>query len=262
MQASSEIFDLRGKVAVVTGASTGLGKRFARVLAQHGASVALAARRVDALEALAKEIFDAGGTAAAVPLDVCDEQSIQTAIAVVEKSLGAIDILVNNSGVAIDKPALEQTAQDWDTVMNVNLRGVFLMASAVAIAMRDHKDQTRRGGSIINIASILGLRQASHVLPYAVSKAGVIQLTKSLALEVARHDIRVNAIAPGYIETDINREFFSTDTGKAMIKRIPQRHLGKDSDLDGALLLLASSASNFMTGSVVTVDGGHLVSSL
>jgi NAD(P)-dependent dehydrogenase (short-subunit alcohol dehydrogenase family) len=250
--------ELHGKTALVTGASSGLGRRFASVLAAHGATVAVAARRIDALEALVAEIGAAGGKAFATKLDVSDEQSVNECVAAVEAALGPIDILVNNSGIGIAKPALEQTSADWDAVMNVNLRGVFLMASAVARGMR----KAGRGGSIINIASILGERQSGAVLPYAVSKAGVIQLTKSFALELARFDIRVNAIAPGYIETDINREFFKTDGGAALIKRIPQRRIGTESDLDGALLLLASDASSFMTGSVITVDGGHLVNSL
>jgi NAD(P)-dependent dehydrogenase (short-subunit alcohol dehydrogenase family) len=249
---------LQGKVALVTGASSGLGRRFAKVLAQHGAAVAVAARRVDALDVLVQEIAAGGGKAFATRLDVSEEQSINDCVASVERALGGIDILVNNSGVSIVKPALEQTAADWDAVLNVNLRGVFLMANAVARGMRDRAS----GGSIINIASILGERQTGAVLPYAVSKAGVIQHTKSLALEVARYNIRVNAIAPGYIETEINRDFFQTNAGAALIKRIPQRRIGKESDLDGALLLLASDASSFMTGSVIPVDGGHLVSPL
>jgi NAD(P)-dependent dehydrogenase (short-subunit alcohol dehydrogenase family) len=253
-----QLHDLTGKVALVTGASSGLGRRFATVLAQQGASVGIAARRTDALDALVREINASGGKAFAAKLDVRDEQSVVDAVAAVEKALGPVDILVNNSGTSITKPVLEQTAADWDAVVNVNLRGVFLMANQVARRMRDQGT----GGSIINIASILGERQTGYVLPYAVSKAGVIQLTKSLALEVARYNIRVNAIAPGYIATEINNEFFTTDAGAAMIKRIPQRRIGNDRDLDGALLLLASSASGFMTGSVITVDGGHLVSAL
>jgi NAD(P)-dependent dehydrogenase (short-subunit alcohol dehydrogenase family) len=253
-----QLHDLTGKVALVTGASSGLGRRFATVLAQCGAAVGIAARRTDALDALVKDITSKGGKAFATQLDVCEEQSVNAAVAAIEKALGPIEILVNNSGTSITKPALEQSAGDWDAVINVNLRGVFLMANEVARRMRD----TKKGGSIINIASILGKRQTGFVLPYAVSKAGVIQLTKSLALEVARYNIRVNAIAPGYIATDINNEFFTTEAGAAMIKRIPQRRIGSDSDLDGALLLLASNSSQFMTGSVITVDGGHLVSAL
>ncbi len=253
-----QLHDLTDKVALVTGASSGLGRRFAIALAQQGAAVGICARRTEALETLAKEINASGGKAFATKLDVTDEQSVAAAVTAVEEALGSVDILVNNSGIGITKPALEQTSADWDAVINVNLRGVFLMANEVARRMRDSK----RGGNIINIASILGERQTGFVLPYAVSKAGVIQLTKSLALEVARYNIRVNAIAPGYIATDINQEFFTTDAGAAMIKRIPQRRIGSDRDLDGALLLLASAASQFMTGSVIAVDGGHLVSAL
>ena len=249
---------LQNRIVLVTGASSGLGRHFALTLAAEGARVAVAARRLGALQKLVEEIKSTGGDAFATRLDVTDEASIKQAVADCEDNFGPIDVLVNNSGVSNSKPALEQTAADWDAVVDTNLRGVFLMAAEVARAMR----AGNRGGSIINIASILSFRQVGHVLPYAVSKAGVVQLTKSLALELARYDIRVNAIAPGYIETDINREFFSSDAGKAMIKRIPQRRLGQAQDLDGALLLLASDASAFMTGSVVTVDGGHLLSAL
>jgi NAD(P)-dependent dehydrogenase (short-subunit alcohol dehydrogenase family) len=175
-----------------------------------------------------------------------------------EALLPRVDILVNNAGVVREAPALDQTEADWDVVMNTNLRGMFLLARAVARAMRDRS----KGGSIINIASILGLRQASNVLPYAVSKAGVIQLTKELGLELARFGIRVNALAPGYLETELNSSFWGSDAGKAMLRRVPQRRLGKLEDLDGPLLLLASDASAYMTGSVITVDGGHLVSTL
>jgi NAD(P)-dependent dehydrogenase (short-subunit alcohol dehydrogenase family) len=189
---------------------------------------------------------------------VTDEGSVRKAVVAAENALGPIDILINNSGISIAKPALEQSAADWDTVMSVNLCGAFLVTKEVALRMR----QAQRGGSIINIASILATRQIGSVLPYAVSKAGLVQLTKSFALELARYRIRVNAIAPGYIETDLNRDFFATDAGLAVIKRIPQRRIGRESDLDGALLMLASNASEFMTGSVVTVDGGHLVSAL
>jgi NAD(P)-dependent dehydrogenase (short-subunit alcohol dehydrogenase family) len=227
-------------------------------LARSGAKVGIAARRVDSLKALAAEIEAEGGVAHATRLDVSDERSVIDAVRDVEEHLGPIGILVNNAGTSIEKPALDQSAKDWDDVVNVNLRGVFLMAREAARRMREHK----QGGSIINIASILAKRQIATTLPYAVSKAGVVQLTKSLALEVARYNIRVNAIAPGYFETEINSGFFATDAGAAMIKRIPQRRIGREGELDGALLLLASSASSFMTGSIVTVDGGHLVNSL
>jgi len=254
----SSLHALQGKVAFVTGASSGLGRHFARVLAAAGAKVGLAARRVDVLDALARELADAGHVAATARLDVTDGASVATAIAAIETALGPIDILVNNSGVSIAKPLLDQTEQDWDDVVDVNLKGAFLVATAVARRMRDHA----QGGSIVNIESILSFRQSGLIAPYAASKAGLTQLTRSMAMELARFRIRVNGIAPGYFATDINREFFETDAGVALIKRIPQRRLGALEDLDGPLLLLASDASRYMTGATLVVDGGHLCSSL
>ena len=249
---------LSGKVALVTGASSGLGRHFARVLAQAGAQVGLAARRTDALVALADEISGEGGEAAVVRLDVTDSQSISAAVAATASALGPIDILVNNSGTSVAKGVLEQTERDWDDVVDVNLKGAFLMATEVARHMRDRG----QGGSIINIESILSFRQAGHVAPYAASKAGLTQITRTMALELARYDIRVNGIAPGYFATEINAGFFETEPGRALIRRIPQRRVGQYEDLDGPLLLLASDASRYMTGSTLVVDGGHLCSSL
>lgn len=246
-------FDLEGRTALVTGASAGLGAHFARTLAAAGAKVVLAARRADALAALVDELSSAGFQAEAMTLDVANPSAIADAA----DRLQSADILVNNAGIVRDKGALDQSAEDWDAVLDTNLKGAFLLAQAVARGMK-----ARGGGSIINVASILGLRQAGGVLPYAVSKAGVIQMTKSLALEWARFGIRVNAIAPGYIDTDLNGAFWESDAGKAMIKRIPQRRLGNLEDLDGPLMLLASDAGAYMTGSVLVVDGGHLVSTL
>lgn len=255
----TDIFaDLKGKTALITGASGGLGKHFAAVLAAHGAKVALAARRKAQLEEVARELGGNGGTLVPVELDVTDAKSVEAAIEATTRALGPIDILINNSGVSSNGPVLEQTEADWDRVLDTNLKGAFLMSTTVARQLTAAK----RPGSIINIASVLGFRQASHVTPYAASKAALIQLTKQLALELARYQIRVNAIAPGYVITDINRDFFATETGAQMIKRIPQRRLGTFEDLTGPLLLLASDASKYMTGTVLVVDGGHLVNTL
>ena len=247
-------FGVEGKTALVTGASAGLGVHFARTLAAAGARVIVAARRADALAALVADLTAAGHSAEALTLDVSSSASIVAAAEVI----GGVDILVNNAGVVRDKPALNQTEEDWDAVVDTDLKGVFLMSKAAAEGMKARGT----GGSIINIASILGLRQAGNVVPYAVSKAGVIQLTKALALEWARFGIRVNAIAPGYIGTDLNGDFWDSDAGKALLKRIPQRRLGALEDLEGPLLLLASEAGAYMTGSVIVADGGHLVSTL
>lgn len=237
----------------MTGASGGLGLHFAKLLARHGVEVTLAARRQSALDQACGEIAAAGGTAQNILLDVGDATSITDALAGRH-----FDILVNNAGVSGAGPAADLSEADWDAVLDTNLKGVFLVAQAVARGMRE----AGRGGAIVNIASILGHRVAGGVSAYAASKAGVIQLTKALALEWARDGIRVNALCPGYIETDINRDFFATEAGLNLIKRIPQRRLGKPEELDGALLLLASTAGSYITGATIEVDGGHLVSSL
>jgi NAD(P)-dependent dehydrogenase (short-subunit alcohol dehydrogenase family) len=250
--------DLSGKVALVTGASSGLGRHFAGVLARYGVKVGIAARRVDALEETARLVAQAGGTAAVAALDVTKSDSVKNALSAIEAKLGPIDIVVNNSGMSVSKPVLEQTESDWDAVLDVNLKGAFLVATEAARHMRD----AQRPGSIINIESILSFRQAGSIAPYAASKAGLTQLTRSLALELARFRVRVNGIAPGYFATDINREFFDTEPGRALIKRVPQRRLGQLEDLDGPLLLLASDASRYMTGATLVVDGGHLCSTL
>jgi NAD(P)-dependent dehydrogenase (short-subunit alcohol dehydrogenase family) len=255
---STHTFSVAGKVALITGASSGFGKHFAMVLAREGAKVGLAARRLDALESVAREIRGAGGVAATVKLDVADIASIAPAVAAVERELGRIDVLVNNSGTSVVKPLLEQTEQDWDAVVDVNLKGAFFVAGEVARRMRDDG----RGGSIVNIESILSFRQTGHIPGYVASKAGLTQLTKTMALELARYNIRVNGIAPGYFSTDINRDYLASEAGAAMIKRIPQRRAGNIEDLEGPLLLLASDASRYMTGTTLVVDGGHLVSSL
>ena len=253
----SNLFDLTGKTALVTGASGVLGAHFARVLATAGAAVALAARRTDRLESLAEEITSAGGKAFAVSIDVTDAASVEAAFANTAAALGPVDILINNSGIAQTAPALSLSDDDWTSVVDVNLNGAFRCAQAAARQMKPNG-----GGVIVNIASILSFRVTAQVPAYAATKAGLVQMTHALALEWARDGIRVNALAPGYIATDINSDFFASPAGEAMIKRIPQRRLGQPSDLDGPLLLLASEASAYMTGSVITADGGHLHSTL
>jgi 3-oxoacyl-[acyl-carrier protein] reductase len=251
----SELFDLSGRTALVTGASQGLGRRFAIVLAEHGAAVGLAARQLEKLIELEHEIASDGGRVASVALDVTDLASIERALASVEGVLGPIDVLINNAGVAVSKGVLEQTEADWDKVVDTNLKGAFFVAQAVARRMVE-----RGGGTIVNVASVLALDVVGHLAPYAASKGGLWQLTRTMALELARHDIRVNALAPGYIVTEINREFLENGAaGERLKKRIPQRRFGTTEDLDGALLLLASDASRYMTGSIIVLDGGLML---
>ena len=250
----SDLFDLSGRVALVTGASQGLGRRFAEVLAAHGAAVGLAARQIDKLEDLRTELHEAGHRAASVTLDVTDHGAIETAIDTIEAALGPIDILVNNAGVAVAKGVLEQTEADWDRVLDVNLKGAFFTAQSVARRMAP-----RGGGTIVNIASLIAFKVVGHLVAYAASKSGLAQVTKAMALELARHGIRVNALAPGYIETEINRDFLASEAGERLRKQIPQRRFGRPEDLDGALLLLASDASRYMTGSIIVIDGGLLL---
>lgn len=250
--------DLTGKTALVTGASSGLGRHFAGVLAKAGARVALAARRIDALAETRAAIEAAGGSAVVVAMDVTNPASVTAAVGEAWDALGRIDILVNNAGVTATRPFLDMSEEEWDRVVDTNLTGCARVARAVAQRMRD--DQ--QGGAIVNIASILGMRVAGQVSSYIAAKGGLVQLTKAMALELARYNIRVNALCPGYVETELNADFFASDAGKALVKRIPQRRLGRLADLDGPLLLLASDAGAYMTGSVLAVDGGHLVSSL
>lgn len=250
--------DLNGKVALVTGAFGGLGRHFAETLARAGCHVALAGRRVGEGEAVLAALRATGGTGCVVPLDVRDPTSIESAFAEAKRTLGDVRIVINSAGIATTSPALAVTEDDWQRVIDTNLNGAWRVAQCAARMMRD----AGTGGSIVNIASILGLRVAQQVPAYTAAKAGLIHLSRSLALEWARHGIRVNALAPGYFETDINRDFFETESGQALIRRIPQRKLGQARQLDGALLLLASDASDYMTGTVLPVDGGHMVSTL
>jgi NAD(P)-dependent dehydrogenase (short-subunit alcohol dehydrogenase family) len=251
----SELFDVSKEIVLITGASQGLGRRFARVLSAHGAAVALAARQTGKLKSLEEEITAKGGRAVAVAMDVTDAASITSAIDAAEAALGPVTVLINNAGIAIEKVAIDQTEEDWDAVIGANLKGAYFAATEIARRLIARNQE----GNIVNIASVLGFGVMKFLSPYTISKAGIIQATKALALELAGSGIRVNALAPGYIDTEMNHEFWATPAGEKLTKRIPQRRVGSESDLDGAILLLASGASRYMTGSVVTVDGGFLL---
>ncbi len=255
---SSDIFRLDDKLALVTGASSGLGWHFAHLLARSGARVAIAARRADRLNQLVSGIVAKGGQAFAVDLDVTSANSVSNAFDHIIATAGVPDVIVNNAGVTVTKPLLEQTETDWDHVLNTNLKGCWLVGTEAARRMV----AANKGGCIINVASIAGERVAAGVAPYAISKAGLVQTTKAMALELARNNIRVNALLPGYIITDLNRAFLESDAGERLRARIPSRRFSELSDLDGPLLLLASDAGRAMSGSTLVVDGGHLVSSL
>ncbi len=248
-------FSLRGKTALVTGASSGLGRHFARVLAEAGAKVAVAARRLERLQQLASDIRAQGGGAAAVELDVTDRASIVSAFDAAEAELGPVSVLVNNAGVPAGSYFLNMSDSEWRGVMEVNLDGVFRVGQEAARRMSARAS----GGSIINIASISAFAVLKAVAPYSASKAAVVSLTKSMALELARDNIRVNALAPGYFSTELNDAFLASDAGKRLLSRVPMARAGRLDELDGALLLLASDAGAFMTGSVITIDGGHLL---
>lgn len=252
---ASGLFDLAGRTALVTGASSGLGWRFAEVLAANGANVVLAARRVERLEELKARIEDAGGKAAAVALDVTDQDAIPAAFDAAEQAFGPVDVLVNNAGVAVEAMLLDMTAQQWRKVLDTDLDGVFFVGQEAARRM-----SARGGGAIVNIASAIAFKVGKTLGAYAVAKAGVVQLTKAMALEFADSGIRVNAICPGYIETEINSEFFATERGQQMIQRqVPMKRLGDTRDLDGALLLLSSDAGAFITGESIVIDGGLIL---
>jgi NAD(P)-dependent dehydrogenase (short-subunit alcohol dehydrogenase family) len=257
MSGAIDRFRLDGRIVLVTGGSSGLGMHFAALLAGAGARVAVAARRADKLQSVVDAITQAGGQARALSLDVTDGASVRQCFDELS-SWGAPDVLVNNAGVTVTRPLLEQTEADFDSVLDTNLKGCWLMATEAARRMV----AAGQGGSIVNVASILGERVAGGVAPYAISKAGVVQATKSMALELARHRIRVNALLPGYVVTDLNREFLHSEAGDKLRARIPSRRFGEMADLDGPLLLLASDAGAAMSGATVAVDGAHLVSSL
>jgi len=246
-------FDLTGKVALVTGATSGLGRRFALILAKAGASVAITGRRVDRLTDLKAEIEAMGRKALPVALDVTDTASITACVAAVEAGLGPVDILLNNAGMNVEAMADQVTPEGYDTMFDTNVRGAFFMAQAVGTKMIARGT----GGRIINIASIGAFTQLPGLVIYTMTKAAIAMMTKSLAKEWARKQINVNAICPGFIETELNSEWFATEGGARQIKSFPRRRLGTESDLDGTLLLLASDHSRFITGSLFTADDGQ-----
>jgi NAD(P)-dependent dehydrogenase (short-subunit alcohol dehydrogenase family) len=249
--------NLEGKVALVTGASSGLGKRFAHVLADAGAKVVLASRRTERLKELRAEIEAKGGAAHMVALDVTDYSSIRAAVAHAETEAGTIDILVNNSGVSRAQKLLDVTPDDYEFVFDTNTRGAFFVAQEVAkrMVMRGQTNG-QPGYRIINVASVAGLRALPQIGVYAMSKAAVVHMTKAMALEWGRHGINVNAICPGYIDTEINHHHWSTEHGKKLVAMLPRHRVGKPEDLDGLLLLLASDDSQFINGSIISADDG------
>ncbi len=250
-------FDLDGKTALVTGASSGLGARFARVLADNGARVVLASRRIERLKELRAEIESAGGDARVVALDVTDPGSIRDAIEQAESEAGPLDILVNNSGVSTTQRLVDVTPEDYDFVFDTNTRGAFFVAQQVARRMIARaKEDPARGARIVNIASMAALRVLAQIGVYCMSKAAVVQMTKAMALEWGRYNINVNAICPGYIETEINAEHWQTEAGRKLIGMLPRRRVGRPEDLDGVLLLLASDRSDFINGAVIAADDG------
>jgi len=253
-----EMFSLEGKIALVTGAAGGLGRHFAFLLARAGAEVIVTSRSGDRFLEVAAEIRAEGGRAHGVAMDVAEAAAVTAAFDEACSLAGAPDIIVNNAGRTVTKPLLEHTEADWDGVIDPNLKGCWLVATEAARRMV----AAGKAGSIINIASILGERVGGGVAPYAISKAGVLQLTKSMALELARHGIRVNALLPGYVITDLNRDFLTSEAGDKLRMRIPSRRFCELNDLDGPLLLLASEAGGAMSGSCVAVDRAHLVGGL
>ena len=252
---AAELFDLKGRVALITGASSGLGERFAQVLAANGAAVALVARRADRLKALQDRIEKAGGRAIAIEADVLDCKAMEHAFYQAEKAFDTVTILVNNAGIAHATRAVDITPEEWRRILSVDLDSVFFWAQEAAKRML----AAGKKGAIINIASVAGLGVSKGIAAYATAKAGVVQLTKALGLELAFKGVRVNAIAPGWFVTDINREFLSSEAGAALKREIPMGRFGEQGDLDGALLLLASDAGSYMAGTTIVADGGQIV---
>ena len=253
----NQLFRLDAKTAFVTGASGGIGKHCAILLAQAGAKVAIASRRIAQLQNVVDEITYLGGQAKAFELDVTNKKSVVKCFD--EMMMWSLPtIVINNAGMSINRKLLDQTEEDWDSVIDTNLKGSWLVATEAARRMV----ASSTSGSIVNIASILGERVIGGVAPYVISKAGVIQSTKVMALELARHQIRVNALLPGYVITDLNRDFLLSEAGQKILARIPSRRFNNLENLNGPLLLLASDASSAMTGATIAVDSGHLINGL
>jgi hypothetical protein len=252
--------DLSGRVALVTGASSGLGAQFARVLAQSGAAVVLAGRRVERLKTLRAEIEGQGGDAHVVKLDVTDHASIKSAVAHAETETGTLDILVNNSGVGSTQKLTDVTPEDYDHVMDTNTKGAFFVAQEVARRMIARSQGvapgTYIGGRIVNIASMAGLRPLGKIGVYAMSKAAVVHMTRAMALEWGRYGINVNAICPGYIDTEINHQHWKTEAGQKLIQSTPRRRIGAPQDLDAVLMMLCANQSHFVNGAVIQADDG------
>jgi NAD(P)-dependent dehydrogenase (short-subunit alcohol dehydrogenase family) len=252
--------DLSGRVALVTGASSGLGTQFAKTLARAGAAVVLASRRVDKLKALRVEIEADGGSAHVVALDVTDTVSIKSAVAHAETEVGPIDILINNSGVSTTQKLTDITEEDYDFIFNTNTRGSFFVAQEVGKRMlaraRGAAPGTYTGGRIVNIASMAGLKVLPQIGVYCMSKAAVIHMTKSMAVEWGKFGINVNAICPGYIDTEINHHIWQTERGQTLMKMLPRNRVGKPEDLDALLVMLCSRESGFINGAVIAADDG------
>ncbi len=251
---------IENRTILLSGASSGIGHYFAGILCAAGARVVLGARNVEKLAKRVDELRREGHQATALPLDVRSSASIRKFVADAEAACGVADVLINNAGIEAGPHTfmtLEET--DWDAVQETNLKGLWLLSREFTERV---KTSDNRGGVIVNVASVLGLRQQKGVFPYAVSKAGVIQATKLMALEGAKYGIRVNALAPGYIYTNVSRLLLDSDQAQAFVRGIPQRRVGEFEDLNGPLMLLVSDASAYMTGSVIVVDGGHSCNSL
>ncbi|HET9413550.1 MAG TPA: glucose 1-dehydrogenase [Pseudolabrys sp.] len=252
---AADMFSLNGRVALVTGASSGLGVQFAKALADNGAAVALVARRADRLKSLKDEIEGKGGRAVAIEADVTDHAAIARAFDAAEKAFGTVTILVNNAGIAHGGRAVEMPPEEWRKVLSTNLDAVFFWAQEAARRLLAAKKQ----GAIVNIASVLGLAVSKGAVAYAAAKAGVVQVTKALAVELAFKGVRVNAIAPGWFVTEMNDDYLSGEAGDAIKREIPMGRFGNPGDLDGALLLLVSDAGSYITGATIVVDGGQVV---